>query len=102
MAFGDAISKLKWTRTYLAELVFNMNNPSEFFCENTGAHSWANSSENLKRAKHMDIKIHFVNSIVDNVHATLRHMNSVNCKADGFTETLDIKKFEEFLNMIWV
>lgn len=38
--------------------------------------AWANSSEILKRAKHLDLRYQFVKHIVESGHAVINHVNS--------------------------
>ena len=102
MALSDTACEAKWTRTYLSELGLELNKPTIINGDNTAANNWAENSANSKRAKQIDIRAHFVKYSVLSGQVSVRHVNSEENEADGFTKTLDIKKFELFRKMICV
>ena len=79
-----------------------MDKPSQIMWDNTAANSWANNSESLKRAKHIDLENHFVKDTVPGGHATVIHINSNDNETDGFTKPLDTQNFQVFRKAICV
>lgn len=90
----EACSDAKWIGTFLAELGFTLNRPSKLFCYNTVANTWAESSDSMKRAKHIDLKFHFVKE--STTAGIIKHedIDLKNNPADSFTKPLMKTKFE--------
>lgn len=82
---SDTACKKKWTRTYLSELVFEMSTPTLTDGDNTCVNSWVSISSNLKCSNHIDIHTHFIRNTVLSGHVSVRHVNSDDNEADGFT-----------------
>lgn len=56
----------------------------------------------MRRAKHIDLKYHFVKSSTENGWTVPKEINSEDNPADGFTKPLMRVKFELFRDMIGV
>ena len=102
IALHDAVRDLQWIRTYLAELGLKLDKPSNVYCDNTCSGSWANSDHGMNRAKHVDIKNHYVKDIVAIGQATIKYVKSDDNEADGFTKPLQRIKFQTFRDSIGV
>ena len=62
----------------------------------------ANNSGSTKRAKHVDIKYHFVKDIIEQRNIILERCSSRDMDADIFTKPLDTHKFERCRDMLGV
>lgn len=71
-------------------------------CGNTRSNCWAICTESIKHAKHMDIKNHFVKTIVSAGHAKVQHVDSDKNISDGFTKLVPKTKFDIFRDRICV
>lgn len=61
--------------------------------DNIGAIEMAKSFENSKRAKHIDIKIHFIKDLTNKSEFVIKYVSSNENLADVFTKTLSQDKF---------
>lgn len=64
--------------------------------DNTSAIALIKTCENSKRAKHIDIKYHFVKDLISKNLVYVQHINSENNVADLFTKALGADKFQMF------
>ena len=68
MALTDATKELKWVRTLLAELGYSNGKPNgkptDLFSDNQGAIALAKNPVSHSRAKHIDIRHHFVREAI--------------------------------------
>lgn len=75
----------------------NISEKSAIVCvmymDNIGAIQMAKSFENSKRAKHIDIKIHFIKDLTDKKEFVIDYVSSDENLADMFTKTLSQEKF---------
>lgn len=88
IAMCETCSNANWTRTFLAELGFILNKPSKLFCNNTVAITWAENTNSMTRAKHIDLKYHFVKDCTTNSIIDPQDIDSEDNPADGFTNPL--------------
>ena len=66
--------------------------PVEIFEDNRGCIGMANTLES-KRAKHIDIKHHFIRDNIEKGLIKLKAISSENQVADIFTKSLDVNRF---------
>lgn len=101
IAMCEACSDIKWLGT-LMTIEFQTQAPSTLFCDNTASNTWAQSSDSMRRAKHIDLKYHFLKESFNNGHVKPTVIDSEDNPADALTEPLMKAKFEIFRNMIYV
>lgn len=102
LSLCHAICKLKWIRTYLTELGFEMNESDEMRCDNTAPIAWAQNSKRVKRSKHMDLKNHSTKNVVDFRHTSMAHSNSEDNESDILTKPLGHHTFHTFRDSLCV
>lgn len=94
IALCETTSELKWIRTYLAELGFDVEQSTLVFCDNTASISWTSSSESVKRAKHIGLNNHFGKHVVESGQVKVIYIDSDKNESDGFTKPLRQQKFD--------
>ena len=62
ISLADSLREIKWLRNFLLELGLQEKKPTVVFEYNSGAIKWGLSDN---RAKHIDIRYHFVKDLVD-------------------------------------
>lgn len=80
----------------------HMDSTSVLFCDNIGSLQMIKSNENSKRAKHIDIKFHFIKDQVTKGTFTIDHVSSQNNLADLMTKSVSgelLNKFKSLLNI---
>lgn len=60
IAMSEACYDARLVRPLLAELIALEKDHSTLYCDNGVSISWAESSDSMRRAKHIDIKYNFV------------------------------------------
>ena len=71
-----------------------LKGPVTIYEDNCGCIGMATNMES-KRAKHIDIKHHFVRDSVANGKIKITHIGTKNQLADIFTKTTDVNRFHE-------
>lgn len=79
---------------------FSMNNKVTLFCDNKSSILMSKSNENSKRAKHIDIKNHFLKDVVNDKILDIDYISSENNLADIFTKSLSKELFIRFRNQM--
>lgn len=104
MAVTIASQEAIWLRLLLAELGHPQSAPTVIFEDNQGAIDLSkNAAINHQRAKHIDIKHHFIRDLVEAHQVELRHCATDAMIADTLTKALDKNKFtlhRDFMNMV--
>jgi len=92
LAIGSCGTQLLWIMHQLLD--FNLCYESvPIFCDNTSAISLSKYTVHHSRAKHIDIKHHFIRDHVENGDFVLEFVNSENQLADIFTKPLLEERF---------
>lgn len=85
---------------YVKGLYSDLNGLSDVLCilyvDNCGAIQIAKSFENSKRAKHIDIKLHFLKDIVFRKLISIEYVATHDNIADMFTKSLSDEKLSYF------
>lgn len=102
IAMCEACSDIKWIRILLAELGFELIIATSLHCDNTVALQWSESADSMKKAKHIDLKYHFVEECAADEIINPEDIESDKNPADRFTKPLMKTKFERFRNLICV
>ena len=101
MALMEATKELKWVKTLLAELGFSngkSNDPTEptdLFSDNQGAIALAKNPVSHSRAKHIDLRHHFVREAIQDKIIWVQYIPTAEMTADSLTKALGREKHEK-------
>src|SRR5579862_9604022 len=99
MALTDTTKELKWIRSLLAELGYSNgksdDEPTELFSDNQGAIALAKNPVSHSRAKHIDIRHHFVREAIQDRIIWVQYIPTAEMTADSLTKALGRKKHEK-------
>jgi hypothetical protein len=100
MALTDATKELKWIKTLLAELGYSnrkskSDQPTDLFSDNQGAIALANNPVSHSRAKHIDIRHHFVREAIQDKIIWVQYIPTAEMTADSLTKALGREKHEK-------
>lgn len=98
----EASTDTKWILMLLPELGFTLYSPAKLYCDNTVTSLWAVRAGSMRRAKHIDLKYHFVKEFTANGIIEPQHIDLENNPANGFTKPLMKIKFERFKQIVCV
>jgi len=100
MALTEATKELIWIRNLLAELGYTnnkagANSPTELYSDNQSAIALAKNPVSHARAKHIDIRHHFIRDAVQNEIIWLQYIPTEEMTADSLTKALGREKHEK-------
>src|SRR6204780_4605245 len=98
MVLTDATKELKWVRTLLAELGYSngkSDEPTELFLDNQGAIALAKNPVSHSRAKHIDLRHHFVREAIQDRIIWVQYIPTAKMTADSLTKALGHEKHEK-------
>ncbi len=95
IALSDAARQSLWLIQLLSELGITTS-PMTMLVDNNAAICAANGTINTKRRKHVDIRYHFVNDLVEAGVLRVERCASQDNVADGFTKPLGKSLFQKF------
>jgi hypothetical protein len=99
MALTDATKELKWVRTLLAELGYSNGksdqDPTDLFSDNQGAIALAKNPVSHSRAKHIDLRHHFVREAIQDKIIWVQYIPTAEMTADSLTKALRHEKHEK-------
>jgi hypothetical protein len=101
MALTEATKELKWIRTLLAELGYANNNnsedepPTDLFSDNQSAIALAKNPVSHARAKHIDLRHHFVREAIQDKVIWVQYIPTTEMTADSLTKALGREKHEK-------
>ena len=97
MALTDATKELKWIRTLFAELGYSNNTepPTDLFSDNQGAIALAKNPVSHSRAKHIDLRHHFVREAIQDKIIWVQYIPTAEMTADSLTKALGREKHEK-------
>ncbi len=101
-AMSEGCKLTNWLRLFLAEIHQGSSKPTVMHVDNQAAQTWAKSTANMRRAKHIEIRYHYVRECVGRGSIEPVYIASEQNTADGFTKALDRTKFEKFREIIGV
>ena len=89
-ALTEAAKEAKWHQAFLEEIGYSGTDvrPVMLHGDNTGALSLAENPEHHGRAKHIDIKMHYIRQEVQNGSIQLGYVATRKMAADGLTKPL--------------
>ena len=98
MAITEAAKELKWMRQLLAELECGIETSATVLrSDNQGAIALAKNPVSHSRAKHIDLRHHFIRDAIEDEIIWLEYIPTVNMTADSLTKGLGRQKHENCL-----
>ena len=102
MALTEATKELKWIRTLLTELGYSNGNnnaadepPIDLFSDNQSAIALAKNPVSHARAKHIDLRHHFVREAIQDKVIWVQYIPTTEMTADSLTKALGREKHEK-------
>jgi hypothetical protein len=97
VALTQALQEGIWLRNSLQQMDIPCPSPLIISTDNNGALSLASNDSSHGRAKHIDIRYHFIRSHIENSEFKITHMPGIINTADIFTKSLGRIKFQEHI-----
>ncbi len=95
MALASATQEAVWMRKLLTDLQTKTEKPTVIFEDNQSAIFMAKNPQYHGRAKHIDIKYHFIRDQIANGVINLKYCNTDDMVADMFTKGLSGEQFKK-------
>jgi len=97
MALTEATKELKWVRQLLTELGHNedKNGPTDLYSDNQSAIALAKNPVSHARAKHIDIRHHFIREAIHDKTVWVQYIPTSEMTADSLTKALGREKHEK-------
>ena len=102
MASAQAATEAIWLRTLLADLGCPQDTATIIQADNQGCIALSRNPTSHSRAKHIDIRHHFIRERVASGEVELRYCATGEMVADIFTKQLPRDKFEYFRGRLGV
>jgi len=102
VAFTNATKEAVWLHTLLTELDFSPTQAIVIHADNPGYITLANNPVSHSRAKHIDIKHHFIHEKIKYHKVRLDYVSTKNILADIFIKALSREAFEKFHTQLGV
>lgn len=101
VALSEAVKETIFIRKLLNEIGYNIETPL-VYCDNLAAIEIAKNPKDNQRAKHIDLKFHFVRNAIKNNEIDLNYIKSKDNKADIFTKPLNSNLFNNNCQQIGI
>ena len=100
-----ALAEATQEAMFLVQLLRDMTNSGQYdtfmlYCDNQSSLSLAKNAMVHQRSKHIDIKYHFVQSVVSGGKMDLRYIPTENNIADVFTKPFTGIKLKKFIGQL--
>ena len=102
MAASNATKEAIWLRVLLEDLGFTQVGATTIHADNQGCIALSRNPVSHSRAKHIDIRHHFIRERVENKEVDLKFCPTKNMVADILTKALPRETFERFRGAIGV
>ncbi|KAJ3557795.1 hypothetical protein NP233_g11654 [Leucocoprinus birnbaumii] len=102
VASANATREAVWLRTLLKELDFPQTDATIIHADNQGCIALAGNPVSHSRAKHIDIRHHFIRERIENKEIKLEYISTKNMLADIFTKALPRESFIKFRERLGV
>jgi hypothetical protein len=93
IAVSEAAREAMWLRMLTAELELPPLRPTPLLCDNQAANALAEDPSFHARAKHIDVKWHYIRECTENGHITVSYVPSRDNVADILTKPLPGPQF---------
>ncbi|TPX30098.1 hypothetical protein SeMB42_g07976 [Synchytrium endobioticum] len=101
-AIGDATKEILWIQNLLKGIHYPIELPTLLYEDNRGAQLMAENPMVTPRAKHIDIKHHFIREAIKNRHIKLVSISTQDQIADGLTKPLTGPAFSKCCDALGV
>ena len=91
MALTEATKELLWMRRFLTELGYRNDDP-DLFTDNQSALALSKNPVSHARAKHIDVRHHFVRDAIQDNVIWVQHVPTEDMTADSLTKALGREK----------
>jgi hypothetical protein len=95
IALSEVAKEVLWIQILLTEMKFVENEPFRIFEDNTACIELAKESRHREKAKHINMRTHFVRELIANGTITLVKISTEDMVADMLTKALGNLKFEK-------
>lgn len=102
MAICEASKEAIYLKNLLFELKCRNDLPQLLYNDNQGAQLLTKQFVFHKRSKHIDIRLHFVGTAVENNCIKIEYLNTNSMPADIFTKSLSCQKHNNFVGQLGV
>jgi transposase InsO family protein len=102
MASTQATKEALWWRTFLKELGFSIESPTQLFSDSQGSIALAKNPEYHSRTKHIDIQHHFVREHVANHNVCFDFVGTESMVADVLTKALPRDSHNKFVKAMGI
>ena len=92
MALTEATKELLWMRRFLTELGYGNIDPANLFMDNQSAFALSKNPVSHARAKHIDVRHHFVRDAIQDNVIWVQHVPTEDMTADSLTKALGREK----------
>jgi hypothetical protein len=99
VALSLCVQEILWLTSLLEEMGVSVKLPVRLFEDNQGAIAIAENEGYQSRAKHIDIRYHFIREHVKAKTIKLSYIESANQLADFLTKPIATKQFHRLLTM---
>ncbi|GFS46649.1 hypothetical protein Acr_00g0103530 [Actinidia rufa] len=93
VAATEACKEMVWLRSFMKELGMEQDN-SKLFSDSQSAIHLAKNAAFHSRTKHIDIKCHFIRSLLEDGQFTFEKINTRDNPADMFTKVVTVEKLK--------
>lgn len=92
MALSSTVQECIWLKQLIEEIAVDNYNMVKIHCDNMGAIDMSKNYITSQRAKHIDIRHHFIRDCVDNKDVEVVYLNTEAMPADALTKQLSKEK----------
>ena len=100
IALSAVIQDVMWSRNLLTEIGFDAPGPTTVYEDNQSCIAYAKDSRFHNRAKHIDIRYHFVREAVASNVVSLSYLSTDKMVADILTKALSFPVFSRFTDTL--
>lgn len=93
MALALAVQEVLWLRQLLQKMHVKVDHATTIYVDNTAAIAMARSTDGTSRAKHIDLRYHFIRDHIEHGAISIKHVRSADQLADYMTKPLATQTF---------
>jgi hypothetical protein len=95
MALSDAVKEIIWIRALLLAMGYELDQATTIYEDNNACIELARDPKHRERAKHIDIRYHFIRDHDTKKHIKIEKIETELQLADGLTKALPIERFNK-------
>ena len=96
IAATDAACEAVWLRRIFVDLKQEQKKPTIIYCDNMSAIAMTKNPVFHARTKHIELRHHFIRSLVNKEEIQMTFLNTNEQLADSFTKPVSSEKLEQF------